>query len=185
RGKPGGRGEGRPPRPQPPARSGRLRGACAGVHHARAAPRGGAPGDVRAPPRRVARLDPRHARPRGLPPGRGGPCPRGVRPRRRAALDRGSADAWANLGALALGWRDYGGAERAYRRASELEPWAVESRLHLAEALAAQAPENPAKAGAAAAAYREVLARAPGRPQANCGAGGGPAEGRKAAPGAG
>jgi len=100
---------------------------------------------------------------------------------RAAALDPGSADAWANLGALALGWRDYGGAERAYRRASELEPWAVESRLHLAEALAAQAPENPAKAGAAAAAYREVLARAPGRPEAICGAGWALAQDRKAA----
>ena len=100
---------------------------------------------------------------------------------RAAALDPGSADAWANLGALALGWRDYAGAERAYRRASELEPWAVESRLHLAEALAAQAPEDPQKAGAAAAAYREVLARAPGRPEAICGAGWALAQDRKAA----
>jgi Tfp pilus assembly protein PilF len=100
---------------------------------------------------------------------------------RAAALDPGSADAWANLGALALGWRDYGGAERAYRRATELEPWAVESRLHLAEALAAQAPEDPAKAGAAAAAYKDVLARAPGRPEAICGAGWALAQDRKAA----
>jgi Tfp pilus assembly protein PilF len=100
---------------------------------------------------------------------------------RAAALDPGSADAWANLGALALGWRDYAGAERAYRRASELEPWAVESRLRLAEALAAQAPEDPAKAGAAAAAYRDVLARAPGRPEAICGAGWALAQDRQAA----
>jgi len=100
---------------------------------------------------------------------------------RAAALDPGSADAWANLGALALGWRDYGGAERAYRRATELEPWAVESRLHLAEALAAQAPEDAAKAGAAAAVYREVLARAPGRPEALCGAGWALSQDRKAA----
>ena len=100
---------------------------------------------------------------------------------RAAALDPGSADAWANLGALALGWRDYAGAERAYRRATELEPWAVESRLHLAEALFAQAPEGPAKAAAAATTYREVLARAPDRPEAICGAGWALAQDRKAA----
>ena len=100
---------------------------------------------------------------------------------RAAALDPGSADAWANLGALALGWRDYGGAERAYRRASELEPWAVDSRLHLAEALSAQAGEDPAKATAAAAAYREVLARAPERSDAICGAGWALAQDRKSA----
>ena len=100
---------------------------------------------------------------------------------RAAALDPGSADAWANLGALALGWRDYAGAERAYRRATELEPWALESRLHLAEALSAQAAEDPAKATAAAAAYREVLARAPERSEAICGAGWALAQDRKAA----
>jgi len=100
---------------------------------------------------------------------------------RAAALDPGSADAWANLGALALGWRDYGGAERAYRRATELEPWALESRLRLAEALAAQAAEDPDKATAAAAAYREVLARAPQRSDAICGAGWALAQDRKSA----
>jgi Flp pilus assembly protein TadD len=100
---------------------------------------------------------------------------------RAATLDPGSADAWANLGALALGWRDYAGAERAYRHASELEPWAVESRLRLADALAAQAPEDPAKATAAAAAYKDVLARAPGRTEAICGAGWALAQNRKSA----
>lgn len=100
---------------------------------------------------------------------------------RAATLDPGSADAWTNLGALALGWRDYAGAERAYRRATALEPWAVESRLHLAEALSAQAPEDPAKAAGAATAYREVLARTPDRPEAICGAGWALAQDRKAA----
>src|SRR5262249_14098425 len=60
---------------------------------------------------------------------------------RTATLDPSSAEAWANLGALALGWRDYTGAERAFRRAAELEPWSLDSRLHLAEALAAQGTE--------------------------------------------
>jgi len=104
---------------------------------------------------------------------------------RAAALDPSSADAWANLGALALGWRDYGGAERAYRRATELEPWVVDSRLHLAEALAAQGAENPAKATAAAVAYRDVLARAPDRPDAICGAGWALAQDKSAIPEAG
>lgn len=90
---------------------------------------------------------------------------------RASALDPTSAEAWANLGALALEWRDYAGAERAFRRASELEPWGVEARLHLAQALAAQGGEHREKAQAAAAAYREVLARAPDRPEAICGAG--------------
>jgi tetratricopeptide (TPR) repeat protein len=100
---------------------------------------------------------------------------------RAAALDPGSADAWANLGALALGWRDYAGAERAYGRASALEPWSLDSRLHLAEALAAQSADNPAKASAAAAAYRDVLARAPDRREAICGAGWALAQDRSAA----
>jgi tetratricopeptide (TPR) repeat protein len=100
---------------------------------------------------------------------------------RAAALDPGSADAWANLGALALGWRDYAGAERAYRRASELEPWMIDSRLHLAQALVAQGTEDPAKAAAAAEAYRAVLARVPNRPEAICGAGWALAQDRKAA----
>ncbi|HEY1418471.1 MAG TPA: tetratricopeptide repeat protein, partial [Myxococcaceae bacterium] len=100
---------------------------------------------------------------------------------RAAALDPGSADAWANLGALALGWRDYAGAERAYGRASALEPWSLDSRLHLAEALAAQSADDPAKASAAAAAYREVLARAPDRREAVCGAGWALAQDRGAA----
>jgi|RhiMethySRZTD1v2_1073278.scaffolds.fasta_scaffold325503_1 tetratricopeptide (TPR) repeat protein len=100
---------------------------------------------------------------------------------RAAALDPGSADAWANLGALALGWRDYAGAERAFRRASELEPWVIDSRLHLAQALTAQATEDPAKAAAAVEAYRAVLARAPNRSEAVCGAGWALAQDRKAA----
>jgi Tfp pilus assembly protein PilF len=90
---------------------------------------------------------------------------------RAAALDPSSADAWANLGGLALGWRDYAGAERAYRHATELEPWSIDSRLHLGEALAAEASEDPAKVAAAGRTYREVLARAPDRPEAICGAG--------------
>jgi len=100
---------------------------------------------------------------------------------RAVALDPSCAEAWANLGALALGWRDYGSAEHAYRRATELEPWAVDSRLHLAEALAAQSAEIPAKAPAAAAAYRDVLARAPNRPDVICGAGWALAQERSAA----
>ena len=53
--------------------------------------------------------------------------------------------------------------------------------LHLAEALSAQAAEDPAKATAAAAAYRDVLARAPERSEAICGAGWALAQDRKAA----
>jgi|GEM_PF-371258 len=90
---------------------------------------------------------------------------------RAAILDPSSAEAWANLGALALGWRDYAGAERAYRRATELEPWSVESRLHLGEALATEASDDPGKLAAAVTTYREVLGRAPDRPEAICGGG--------------
>jgi tetratricopeptide (TPR) repeat protein len=90
---------------------------------------------------------------------------------RAAALDPSSAEAWANLGALALGWRDYAGAERAYRRATELEPWSIDSTLRLAEALSAEAADDPQKAAAAASAYRDVLVRAPDRAEAICGAG--------------
>ena len=105
---------------------------------------------------------------------------------RAAALDPGSADAWANLGALALGWRDYAGAERAYRRASELEPWSVDSRLHLAEALAAQAAEEPAKAiGSRGGVPRGAGPRSRTAREAICGAGWALAQDRQASAGCG
>jgi Tfp pilus assembly protein PilF len=90
---------------------------------------------------------------------------------RAVALDPQMADGWMNLGALALGWRDYAGAERAYHRAADVEPWNAEAQLFLADALAAQRSQAPAKAQAAVATYRRVLSLVPENARAICGAG--------------
>lgn len=90
---------------------------------------------------------------------------------RAVALDPTLSDAWMNLGALASGWRDYAGAERAYRHAVDLEAWNPEARLLLADALTAQRTADPTKAKAAAEVYRQVLAQVPDSARAVCGAG--------------
>jgi tetratricopeptide (TPR) repeat protein len=90
---------------------------------------------------------------------------------RAVALDPALSDGWMNLGALASGWRDYAGAERAYRHAADLEPWNPEARLLFADALAAQRTIEPAKGKAALEAYRQVLSLVPDSARAVCGAG--------------
>jgi tetratricopeptide (TPR) repeat protein len=90
---------------------------------------------------------------------------------RAVALDPAFSDGWMNLGSLASGWRDYAGAERAYRHAADLEPWNPEARLLFADALAAQRTTDPTKGKAAAEAYRQVLSLVPDSARAVCGAG--------------
>ncbi|MBZ4334652.1 tetratricopeptide repeat protein [Corallococcus sp. AS-1-12] len=87
------------------------------------------------------------------------------------SLDDSFAPGHLNLGALALSYRDYAGAEKAFTRALALEPDGLEGQLYLAYALDGQKGLDPKKGIAAGEAFEKVLARAADRPEAVCGAG--------------
>ena len=76
-----------------------------------------------------------------------------------------------NLGALALAWRDYAGAERAFSRAVELEPGSSDAWLFYAYALDSQKGREPQKGLQAGEAFEKVLALRTDAPEAVCGAG--------------
>ncbi|MCP3101633.1 tetratricopeptide repeat protein [Myxococcus sp. K15C18031901] len=86
-------------------------------------------------------------------------------------LDEKFVPGYLNLGALALSYRDYAGAERAFTRATELEPGSPEARLYLAWALDGQKGRDPKKGLAAGEAFEKVLAARADLPEAVCGAG--------------
>ncbi|MBU8897417.1 tetratricopeptide repeat protein [Corallococcus sp. M34] len=90
---------------------------------------------------------------------------------RAVSLDAKFVPGFLNLGALALSYRDYAGAERAFSRALELEPGAQEAQLYLAYALDGQKGREPKKGIAAGEAFERVLAQRPDQPEALCGAG--------------
>ncbi|MGE6761854.1 tetratricopeptide repeat protein [Corallococcus interemptor] len=87
------------------------------------------------------------------------------------SLDDNFAPGHLNLGALALSYRDYAGAERAFTKALSLEPDGLEGQLYLAYALDGQKGLDPKKGVAAGEAFEKVLARAADKPEAVCGAG--------------
>jgi tetratricopeptide (TPR) repeat protein len=87
------------------------------------------------------------------------------------SLDDRFVPAHLNLGALALSYRDYAGAEKAFTQALALEPEGLEGQLYLAYALDGQKGLDPKKGVAAGEAFEKVLARAADRPEAVCGAG--------------
>ncbi|TQF12234.1 tetratricopeptide repeat protein [Myxococcus llanfairpwllgwyngyllgogerychwyrndrobwllllantysiliogogogochensis] len=87
------------------------------------------------------------------------------------SLDEKYAPGHLNLGALALSYRDYAGAERAFTRALELEPDSTEARLSLAWALDGQKGRDSKKGIAAGEAFEKVLANRADLPEAVCGAG--------------
>ncbi|MBZ4398209.1 tetratricopeptide repeat protein [Myxococcus faecalis] len=87
------------------------------------------------------------------------------------SLDDRYAPAYVNLGALALSYRDYAGAEKAFTRATELEPDSAEARLSLAWALDGQKGKDPKKGIAAGETFEKVLANRADLPEAVCGAG--------------
>ncbi|MCE9671443.1 tetratricopeptide repeat protein [Myxococcus stipitatus] len=90
---------------------------------------------------------------------------------RAVQLDEKFVPGYLNLGALALRYRDYAGAERAFSRAIELEPGSPEARLYLAYALDGQKGRDPKKGLAAGEAFEQVLAARADLPEAVCGAG--------------
>ncbi|MBN9686090.1 MULTISPECIES: tetratricopeptide repeat protein [unclassified Corallococcus] len=87
------------------------------------------------------------------------------------SLDANFAPGHLNLGALALSYRDYAGAEKAFTKALSLEPDGLEGQLYLAYALDGQKGLDPKKGVAAGEAFEKVLARAADKPEAVCGAG--------------
>jgi tetratricopeptide (TPR) repeat protein len=86
-------------------------------------------------------------------------------------LDAKFAPGHVNLGAMALAYRDYSGAERAFAKAVELEPASYESALYYAYALDGQKGRDPKKGIAAGEAFEKVLTLRPEQPEALCGAG--------------
>ncbi len=76
-----------------------------------------------------------------------------------------------NAGAIALSYRDYVGAERAFLKAAELEPGSPEAGLYLAWALDGQKGRDPKKGIAAGEAFEKVLSTRADLPEAVCGAG--------------
>ncbi len=87
------------------------------------------------------------------------------------ALDERFAPGHVNLGALALAWRDYAGAERAFAKAVEIEPGSSSAWLSYAWALDGQKGRDPQKGLAAGAAFEKVLALRAESSEAVCGAG--------------
>jgi cytochrome c-type biogenesis protein CcmH/NrfG len=72
---------------------------------------------------------------------------------------------------MALSYRDYSGAERAFARAAELDPTAYEHHLYLAYALDGQKGRDPKKGLAAGEAFEKVLSLRSDYGEAVCGAG--------------
>jgi tetratricopeptide (TPR) repeat protein len=87
------------------------------------------------------------------------------------SLDQKFAPGYLNLGAMALSYRDYAGAERSFSKATELEPGSSDARLYLAWALDGQKGRDPKKGVAAGEAFEKVLAARADLPEAVCGAG--------------
>ncbi|WP_163783971.1 tetratricopeptide repeat protein [Myxococcus vastator] len=87
------------------------------------------------------------------------------------ALDAKFTPGYLNLGALALSYRDYLGAERSFGKAAELEPGSPDATLYLAWALDGQKGRDPKKGLAAGEAFEKVLATRADLPEAVCGAG--------------
>ena len=87
------------------------------------------------------------------------------------SLDDTFAAGHLNLGALALSYRDYAGAERSFAKALSLDPEGVDGQLYLAYALDGQKGLDPKKGMAAGEAFEKVLARRSDQPEAVCGAG--------------
>lgn len=87
------------------------------------------------------------------------------------ALDPSFVPAYVNLGSMALAYRDYAGAERAFTKVVELAPTRADGHLLRAYALEGQKVQNPKKGLEAGVEFEKVLALEPPTPEAICGAG--------------
>jgi tetratricopeptide (TPR) repeat protein len=87
------------------------------------------------------------------------------------SLDAKFAPGHMNIGAMALTYRDYVGAERAFAQAMALDSLSYEGQLYYAYALDGQKGRDPKKGLVAGEAFEKVLAMRPEHPDAICGAG--------------
>ncbi len=90
--------------------------------------------------------------------------------RKAVTLDDRFAEAYTNLGAMALEYRDYANAEKYLAQALALAPRSYSNHLYYAFALEGQKNASPAKEASAAAEFEKALAIHPD-PEAVCGAG--------------
>jgi hypothetical protein len=89
---------------------------------------------------------------------------------RAVELNKDFAPGLFNIGAMALAYRDYEGAERVLGRVIELDPTSYESFLAYAWALDGQKGRDPKKGLKAGETFERVLAIKPDQPDAICGA---------------
>jgi Flp pilus assembly protein TadD len=87
------------------------------------------------------------------------------------SLDAGFAPGWVNLGAIALRYRDYAGAQKSFERAVALSPDDAALHLALAYALDGQRPADAKKGLAAGEEFEKALAIQPNNNEAICNAG--------------
>lgn len=87
------------------------------------------------------------------------------------ALNASFAPGLFNIGAMALSYRDYAGAEKVFSQVTRLDPGSYESFLAYAWALDGQKGRDPKKGLAAGQAFERVLALKADQPDAICGAG--------------
>lgn len=85
-------------------------------------------------------------------------------------LNKNFAPGLFNIGAMALSYRDYEGAEKVLGRATELDPTSYEGFLAYAWALDGQKGRDPKKGLKAGETFERVLAIKPEQPDAICGA---------------
>lgn len=85
-------------------------------------------------------------------------------------LNKDFAPGLFNIGAMALSYRDYDGAEKVLHRATELDPTSYEGFLAYAWALDGQKGREPKKGLEAGEAFERVLAIKPDQADAICGA---------------
>ncbi len=87
------------------------------------------------------------------------------------SLNKDFAPSLFNIGAMALAYRDYDGAEKVLSRATELDPSSYEGLLAYAWALDGQKGRDKKKAVKAGEVFEKVLAIKSGQSDAVCGAG--------------
>ncbi len=91
--------------------------------------------------------------------------------RKALALDEKFSVAYSNLGALALTYRDYPGAESYLAKAISLEPGSYQNHLYYAYALDGQKAKDAKKAQIAGLEFEKALALRDQDAPATCGAG--------------
>lgn len=91
--------------------------------------------------------------------------------RKAVELEAGYLPGHLNIGAMALAYRDYQAAERAFARAAEIDPAAAQGYLYRAWALDGLKGQDPKRGLEAGAAFEKFLELRPGDAEATCAGG--------------